>query len=303
MKTAIITLENYENRPKDSVGSSRIRGTWLAENWPEAEMFRVGVKYDAIIFQKSYFLSYMKAFDGIKILDLCDPDWLSGMPVREAIEYCDAVTVSSEGLREFVAKMTDKPVIFIPDRVDLKYYRETKKHEGKAERVVWFGYSQNQTLIDGALATIKRLGLKLTVISDKAYFPTAGVQGIDSAWINANVTNIQYLQETINEEIMRGGDVVLNPKMESGRFKFKSENKSFSAWALGMPVAVNSADLERFIDPAERQKEAAEKRKLVEDSYKVELSVEQYKKLINEIAASKSKQGGSMPGVPAGNNG
>ena len=96
MKIGIYTFEQFESRQRNSVGSSRIRGQWLVNHWPEAELFKIAKKYDIVIYQKAYFLEHAKLFDGIKILDMCDPDWLEHKPVKQMIDLCDAVTTSSE---------------------------------------------------------------------------------------------------------------------------------------------------------------------------------------------------------------
>ena len=281
-------MEAYECRQKDSVGSSRIRGTWLTKYWPEAEIFQIGKKYDAVIFQKAYFERYMKEYDGIKILDICDPDWLDGRPIKACVELCDAVTCSSVALKEFLESITDKPVHYIPDRMDLDYYPKQKIHKGRARSVVWFGYSNNHKLIDSCLFTLARLGLSLTVISDHPYMPPANVQGIDNDWINENLTNIKYDQDTVNHEILESGDIVINPKIEDGRFKYKSDNKTYTAWALGIPVATNSDELEALVEEEARIKEADKRLAEIKKFYHTQLSVDQYKEIIDKIFKEKT---------------
>ena len=83
--------------------------------------------------------------------------------------------------------------------------------------------------------------------------------------------------------------MVINPKMTEGKFKYKSENKTYIAWALGMPVAYDSDDLQKFMDPEARQIEAEARRKEVEEKYRTELSVEEYKKVIDAILQNRQK--------------
>ena len=68
-KGAILTFEQFHGRK--NLGSSRIRGHWLIDNWDEVELFKQGKKYDFVIYQKAYFIEHAKIFKGIKILDLC----------------------------------------------------------------------------------------------------------------------------------------------------------------------------------------------------------------------------------------
>ena len=82
-RIGLFTHEQFINAGENSIGSSRIRARWLLPYWPEAQLYQMGRKYAVMIFQKAYFMEYLKAYDGIKILDLCDPDWLEGKKVVE----------------------------------------------------------------------------------------------------------------------------------------------------------------------------------------------------------------------------
>lgn len=287
MKVGIFSFEAYENRQKDTVGSSRIRCQWLMNHWPDAEPYKIGKKYDAIIFQKVYFPRLMKEYQGIKILDMCDPDWLDGKAVKESIDLCDAVTTSSQGLQEFISKMTDKPVIWIDDRIDLDLHKERKQHVGLAKTAIWYGYHNNHKMIDGTLSTLQRLGLELTVISDMPYYPTKSVAGVEEEWLLKNIKNIKYDPNCINADLI-SGDIVMNPKSDQGKFKFKSENKTHIAWALGMPVAKDAEQLEYFMDPEARQRESVKRLQEVAELHDVKLSVKQYQDLIAQISLEKN---------------
>lgn len=283
MKIGILTMEIHESRQPDSVGSSRIRGTWIKDNWPQAELFHMGRKYDAIIFQKSYFIRYAKEYEGIKILDMCDPDWLESKPIIEMIEHCDGVTTSTESLAEYVRKITDKPVMCIPDRIDFSTIDQRKKHSGVARSVVWFGYSANARQLDQVLGSLKRLGLSLVVISDRSYYPQAKVQGVDDQWIQENIKNVKYDYEISNSDIIQYGDIVLNPRLNEPRFKYKSDNKTSLAWALGMPVAKDSEDLEKYMSEDDRKKEIIRVDKFLRDEYDISKSVSQYQEFIIQL--------------------
>jgi len=292
----ILSYEQHNNATKDSIGSSRIRVKWPLKHWPDAEEFKIGVKYDAIIFQKAYFMPYMRAYQGIKILDLCDPDWMEGKEVVEAIELCDAVTVSSQGLYDYVSKFSKKPVYLIPDRVDLTDPLPQKFHTGRATRAVWFGYSHNQATIDPVLPMLKRLGMDLTVISNLPYMPSSAIDGIDTQWIVSHITNIKYDPETINEEIINGGDFVLNYRPNTGKYIYKSDNKTLIAWSLGMPVARSSEDVDRFMEPGAREEEAKIRTQEVKEHHDAKQSVVDYRHVISEAERSRHTQ--SVPSVP-----
>lgn len=273
----ILTFERHQGR-KD-IGSSRIRGHWLINNWPEAEEFVQGRKYDTVIYQKAYFTDHAKLFKGFKIFDLCDPDFLHwGYKTKEMIEYCDAVTTSTEPLAEALRKMTDKPVLCIPDRLDLAEMPSQKYHVGIAKRAVWFGYSTNFEMLYPVLHFIKKFKLGLIVISDKAFSLPAGYREIE-------LTNYPFNWKTAYKDIQEG-DMVINPQSSKGRWKFKSNNKTQLGWALGMPVAMNAEDLQRFMSEEERRKEQTLRNEEIKTLWDIKLSVEEYRNLIN---TTKSK--------------
>ncbi len=277
MKIGILLFEQIHQ--KKNIGSSRIRGHWLLKYWKEAELYQQGGHYDAIIFQKAYWTEFMKVYKGIKILDLCDPDWLESAPIVEVIDNCDAVTTSTEALKKEVEKFTDKPVIYIPDRMDLEYHNVQKKHIGQARRVIWFGYSHNNKVLDPTIGFLEKNKLELTVLSDLRPPYIKAIRNIKYDWDN--------LEFNFNEIVLEH-DIVLMPKPMGTKGALKSLNKTYTAWALGMPVANTPDDLKKFLDPAERIKEAELRLKEVREKYDVKQSVEDFKKVI-ELVQSNNK--------------
>lgn len=257
---------------KENMGSSRIRGHWLIKEWPEAEELKWSKEYDVVIYQKVYQTDMAKQWDKIQILDLADPDWLSYDPVKEMIVEMDAVTVSSRELRKAVKELTDKPVRYIPDGV--LEMGKRKEHEGKAKELVWFGYSHNDYVLRDAEDTIRDLGLDLTVISDASYQSDK----IDVNWIKWES------QEQCNKELQKG-DIALLPHANTPKYMYKSRNRTFQSWALGLPVAHTGDDLRRLLDGKEREKKSKEKWQLVKDKYMTKHSVEKFKELINELTS------------------
>lgn len=267
---AFLTFAKWHQRP--GTGSSRIRAEWLINHWPESEVFQQGKEYRTVIFQKTYWPEYVRKFEGIKILDLADPDYLDTVPIKEIIDNCDAVTTSTEALAEAMRQFTDKPVQCIPDRVDLNVHNVQKRHRGRAKKVCWFGYSHNAVLLDRTIPTLRKRGLKLKVISN--FRPP--YQKADE--------NIRYPKkdDEFNKEVL-SCDFVLMPQDDRPRGKYKSNNKTIISWSLGMPVATNPQEVERFLDPDERKKEAELRLKEVKERWNVELSVIEYKRLIANL--------------------
>lgn len=277
MKIGFSTMEKFDNRVKDSVGSSRIRGNWLIKYWPEAEEYHIGEKYDVLIFQKVYWREMLTKFEGVKILDICDPDWIEGKPVLEYVDMCDATVTSTPSLAEYMKKFRpNAEIICIPDRIDLSVHKKKEKHEGKAKKVVWFGYSQNIHYIFKTFDDLIRMGLELTVIADQPFNPPIAYQ-------NLKVINIPYSYPQVHEEIIKSDMVLMPETNDDVRGGFKSNNKTLTAWALGMPVVKNWEDLERFMSPEERQKEADKRYQEIKDNWQVQKSVEEYKALIDKI--------------------
>lgn len=284
MKIGFLTFEQFHG--KRDIGSTRIRCHWPVKYWPEAEIHKMGGRYDVIIYQKVYWIEHAKQFNGIKILDLCDPDWFHwGHRVKQMIDLCDAVTTSTMELAKAVTKFTDKPVWYIPDRLDPEIFDHPKKvHEGPTKVAAWYGYSENFPMLLPALNILVKLGFEeLIVIASKR-----GPFKMPSAYEGKiKLTNLPWTPETVNTDLQKA-DIIINPKGNKARWKYKSNNKSILAWALGLPVAHNEDELKGLMTEEARKKDVAEKTYLVEKSYNVKESVEEYKNLIKEIYDTKN---------------
>ena len=109
MKIGICTFAKYHGRK--GIGSSRIRGEWLTNHWEEAEIYKQGGKYDVLIFQKVYWTALAKAFKGVKIFDLCDPDFLHwAYRTVEMLENVDIVTTSTPVLAKQLVNLQTNPL-------------------------------------------------------------------------------------------------------------------------------------------------------------------------------------------------
>lgn len=287
-KIGILTFEQFQGR--QNIGSSRIRVKWPLKHWENAEEFVMGQKYDVVIYQKAYWLEHMKRFDGIKILDMCDPDWLHwGYRIKECIDECDAVTTSTLELAKYLTKLTDKPVWCIPDRLDLQSFDGMKKDHtgrGKAKIAAWFGYSENFPMLDSAINALITNGIEdLFVIASRRspYMLPAASQG------KLRVTNLPWSADTYNQDILKA-DLVINPQSKKGRFKYKSNNKTINAWAMGMPVAHNPEELLVFMDEDARIAEGNRRYEQVRKEYNVVDTVKDFENLIAEIEETKKNE-------------
>lgn len=274
MKIGFVLFENYHQRK--NIGGSRIRGKWVIEKLNEfdgvdAEEFIQGKNYDVIVFQKVYWKEMARSFKGIKIADICDPDWFDGAEVMTFCNDIDAITVPTEKLRKELSEMTQKPTFIIPDRENLELLPAPKVHKGKAKMVVWFGYSSNLDTLEPVLDSIKLLGLTLKVITDGEFHTTL-----------CDVKSVKWNIETEMREIQEA-DIALLPELLKGRWLYKSNNKTVHSWALGLPVAKTMADLKRFINEEERIKESKLRLKEVKERFHVKQSAEELLSVIKGI--------------------
>lgn len=275
LKIGCYCFEKAEQR--SFIGSSRIRGEWLVKYWQGAELYKYGETYDVIIYQKAYLPEHAKAFKGIKIFDLCDPDFLHwGYRFIEMINECNAITTSTQELADLIKNYTSKPVVFIPDRHDLEFYKTKKEHKGEAKSVAWFGYSTGFVMLEQVLPLLVKNNLELIVIADKPYTMPKSYEG------KIKVTNYSWSVNTVNDDILKA-DFVVNPQAKKGKWRFKSNNKTISAYLLNMPVAENAKHLEKLIDEKFRQEEAEKSRLMAEKEYDIKLSVLDYQDLISKL--------------------
>jgi hypothetical protein len=274
-RIGFITFEKTSNRPRNTMGSTRIRARWVYEQWDEAEEYQIGKEYDVLIYQKVYWEDMMQNFDGIQILDLCDPDWLEG---RDVMKYCamaDAVTTSTEPLAEYIRKFVDTPVYCVPDRIKMEEMITTPKEVNeKIETAMWYGYSQNAHYLEGAVAVLKKHGVKMRLVADKPLTFGGDIE----------VTNIKYNYPNVWHEV-HNADICILPETSGVDLRgiYKSNNKTICAWACGTPVARTLEDFERLLTKEAREQEMEKRAKEIQDKWLVKYSVDQYKEILNAL--------------------
>lgn len=282
MNIAFCTMEQFDNRERNSVGSSRIRARWLWEIWKEVypkdnvDQYTIGEKYDVMIFQKVYWKQMLKAFEGKKIIDLCDPDWLEGKDVMEYISMCDYCTTSTQNLADYISKFVKTPIKYIPDRVKLSEHIPRGKHVGKARKICWFGYSTNQHYLYPTLEILRDYGISLHVISNQSYTPPMGYTGL------IEIVNHSYAYPSCHD-LVKDCDLYLSPERQDERGKFKSNNKELTAMALGVPVVRVPEDIERLKDADARNAQMDADLIDIKENWDCKLSVKELKEVINSI--------------------
>lgn len=280
------TFSQYHNKP--NTGSTRIRVNNLLKYWPEAGIYKYGENPQALIFQKVYVTDDYKFpvhFKGVKILDICDSDWMSPNEVliKQTVDAMDGVTCPTENMATFIRQLTDKPVKVIPDRHIVEGTPKPKKHEGKATKVVWYGYKQNAELLRFAIPTLERLGLTLTVISNED--PMAHRWADDPEKYMRKYYFVKYNSDVIISELQHH-DICMLPQGTRPQDHFKSDNKTTLAWLAGLPVATTGDELREFINPVTRQENVNQKHKFAKENYDVKISVRELKNFISELANS-----------------
>lgn len=250
MDTAFITFNQYRNY-KQTAGSY-LRAYQIMP-YMEAEEFKAGKKYDVVICQKAYYVPDAR----IKILDICDPDYFT-MHNTHLYNKFDAITTSTKRLKQDIEQYTDKPLVHIPDRYDLKLLPKPKEVK-EIKKAVWFGYSDNFETIEQAIPAIKRRGLKLTIISDQCYNTEGVTNKIFPGW------GKEYFK------MIQENDIAILPKLSLGKYKYKSNNKKVLAQLLGL----KTAETEEELDNPQHKDRTKE--------YCIERSVEQLKELIKKL--------------------
>ncbi len=286
MNIRFFTFSQFHNKVPPA-GSTHIRVTQLLKYWPEAKLYEYGENPDVLIFQKVYVAQdyqFPVHFENLKILDLCDPDWLNGVTgIRETVDAVDAVTCSSQALVDFVKQMTDKPVIHIPDRFDLSPLPKPKRHIADAKTVVWFGYRHNAETLKYAMPLLNELGLDLVIISDDdpmAWQWIPGQAGDD--YRHKHYKFLKYHEETIYQDLQRADFAVL-PYGTRPIDPFKSNNKTVKAILAGLPVAHDAEEVRSYVHPGVRRDYMQAHYSETIKEYDVKRSVEQYQELIGQL--------------------
>lgn len=269
-------------------GSTQIRVHQLIKYWEGAGIYRYGEKPDVLIFQKVYVnpdYRFPINFQGIKILDICDPDYMNGTTqLKETVDAMDAVVCSSDSLTQFIKQLTDKPVITIADRYDLELIPEPKKHSEQAKSVVWFGYRHNIDVLRPAISTIDALGLNLVIIAEDDPLAWRWIASDHSQkFRETKYKFVKYEEETIYKDIQRA-DIAVFPQGSRPQDAFKSNNKTTKAILAGLPVVKDADSLREMINPINRQKYLDGNYEKTRQEYDVLRSIDEYKELIKQLS-------------------
>jgi len=228
------------------IASERIRCDWVLPFIPATKWAGERVQdYDAIVYSKTDpRIFYAQKPDQRTVLDLCDPVWREAPKVlSDALDLTDIVTVPTvAALEDFREAMGEFPAAVVRDGHDLNYYPTLPK---LGPKFVWFGYSENYPRdADGGYLDFELDDL--LVVSDKD--PCVGKF---HRWEN-DLEAFRHISRCQVAIIPNGAPL-------------KSNNREIAAYAMGLAVAREIEDIDRFDDPAEIAKDIEEHQPLMQE--------------------------------------
>ena len=249
--------------------SERIRCDWIAPHIPatihKPDTHILG--YDVTIWVK---VSPTHRIAPTQIVDLCDPA-CKFYPdnFHNALQNMDAITVPTEAAREECQKfLGDYPPVFIVrDGHKLDWYPTPEK---TGPRYVWFGYCRNFLFASPFVQKLNPADVSVVTDEDVGF---------------GHFTPHKDDYQAYNT--IGSSKIALHPTDES---RLKSNNREVTAWRLGLAVAKNMDDIERFQDPDEIRKDVEEHQELVNE-HSVEKAGEDMRKAIEAVHNDSTVQG------------
>ena len=220
--------------------------------------------YDAFIWQKVFQPRIAEAFPQVRqVWDTTDlvvhgyqekyhSAWWSKL--SEMLQHMDAVTVSTDAIRDELQEHTTVPVFTIPDGHIPEWYPPPIKHEGPA-KYVWFGYSDNWPAHEELAENIP--DDRLIIISDKRVTPRGRGQFItwapETCWLNVQRGNVALVAPDPRKSNARGisaahcGLVAVKGLTEIDAWDAPVIRKLYQCNALEKYHASHSADAMRAV--------------------------------------------------------
>lgn len=274
-------------------GSSRMRAWWVAERMG-AECVRSGEKLpeaDAYVFQKA-----IDAQTGEKLRragkrvwwDVCDPSWwFQPQECADIVQHIDGVVASNEGLlKDFLRWISDVDIDHeiqahvIPDRLDIGHFpRWRVHHDAHPVRLIWFGVAVNRVALHAAIPTLERLACNgydfaLTILDNEPNRP----------WRLSERFDTYHLQWTLarENEVLASHDIALLPPYPGKWGQVKSNNKTITAYASGLPVTqgIEYQELEQLLNWRTRQQAGQNGREVAAKHYDVSQSARDWEAIL-----------------------
>jgi hypothetical protein len=229
-----LTLEH--GRLFKRYGSTRLRVHNLLRYWPEARLWRPGVRPGVLVLHKAYGSRLMAP---VTILDISDPDWEHDGRVMPVVRRVDAVTCPTAAIAG-VLRDHARRVVVIPDRHDLAKLPPVRGHIAAAQRVVWFGWSHNSGPLNNLIPTIESVGLSLTVVSERDPQPYHHAERPRA--FRRRYSYRRFRWSSIHS-ILCEHDICLVPRGNVPSDRFKSDNREMLALLCGVPSARSPEEL------------------------------------------------------------
>lgn len=275
-----------------SWGSSRFRCYWVAKHLGASVVTREEVEKtarvpiaDVYVLQKIGLHEQQGLWlkEGKQVwLDHCDPMWwFSPKEMRRQIEHCTGVVCSNPALVSDFTAWSGRQAVCIPDRMDLEHYDQTREHrESRPVRLIWFGGALNRVGLAAAWANLGRLtandyDIELTIMDDR---PSETLDWGTEVRVYHVPFSVQH-----EPEILASHDIAVLPPYPGPWGRVKSNNRTLSAWACGLPVTTGEdyAELEALVQSAElRARLGAAGRRDVEQMWRVEQSAAEWRSLL-----------------------
>lgn len=276
-------------------GSSRMRAWWVAER-----MGAQAVKWDGggampiadtYIFQKT--LNGQLAADLRKMgkrvwWDVCDPSWwFQPQECADIVRHIDGVVASNEPLlKDFLRWVQDVPIDHeiqahvIGDRLDIGHFPKTRQHQRvQTVRLIWYGVAANRVSLHAAIPTLERLACNgqqfaVTIMDNEPNHP----------WRISERFDTYHLQWTLAREnaVLSSHDIALLPPYPGKWGQIKSNNKTVTAWANGLPVTqgIEYYELEALMNWHTRREAGNNGRATVHEHYDVAQSAAEWEALL-----------------------
>ena len=102
------------------------------------------------------------------------------------------------------------------------------------------------------------------------------------------LTNMPWTVDTVHKDLLQS-DIILNPRVSSGRWKYKSNNKTLTGWALGIPVVLTEPELKLYLTEEARVVEGDKRFAEIRENWDVKQSVIDMKELISQLNNARSQ--------------
>lgn len=275
-------------------GSSRMRAWWIAERMGAECVQRDGGALpiaDTYIFQKG--IDAQIAADLRKMKkrvwwDVCDPSWwFQPQECADIVRHIDGVVASSEGLlNDLLMWMRDVDIDHeiqahvIPDRLDMTHFEHWRKHQdAQPVKLIWFGVGVNRVSLHSAIPTLERLACNgynftLTLFDNEASRP----------WRISERFDTYHLPWSLDREnaVLSSHDIALLPPYPGAWGKVKSNNKTITAYANGLPVTqgIEYYELESLMRWQTREQAGANGREVAAKHYDVSQSARDWEAIL-----------------------